>query len=77
MTHKPASEKPRAVNLFALPCGGFEVRDPFFGREARDPMIGHRGDILYNETIAAFSTLAQALDWLRENMAQPVTDTKP
>lgn len=77
MTHKPASCKPRAINLFALPCGGFEVRDPFFGREARDEMIGHRGDIHYNEALGAFSTLDEALAWLAQNMAQPVTDTKP
>jgi hypothetical protein len=76
MSHKPASAKPRAVNLFALPCGGFEIRDPFYGREHEDTLISQRGDYHHNIAVAAFSTLDQALDWLAQNMAQPVSEPK-
>jgi hypothetical protein len=76
VTHKPAGGKPRGVNLFALPCGGFEIRDPCIGREHEDMLISQNGDFHRNVALAAFSTLAEALEWLRENMAQPVADQK-
>lgn len=72
--HTAPKGKPRAINLFALPCGGFALRDPFYGREDQDRLVGARGDYCDSPALAAFTTLDQALEWLRANMAQPAAE---
>jgi hypothetical protein len=69
--HKPSSAKPSAVNIFAMPDGGFMVRDPFFKQSYGDGH-GHIADAPGN---AAFSTLEEALEWLGQNMARPATQS--
>lgn len=68
MTHKNTSHQPCAINLFALPYGGYEIRDPNY----RDVTEDRRGQIEYSPLVACFSTLGEALDWLNANMARPV-----
>lgn len=61
-THIPAQMAPKEVLLAAQPHGGFTV-----GVVPGD--YGRRGGF-----IASFTTLDEALDWLRANMAQPATE---
>jgi hypothetical protein len=58
-THIAPSSKPRSVTLTAGPQGGFLVH------AARDDYE------FKGAAAAAFTTLDEALDWLRDNMARP------
>jgi hypothetical protein len=60
-THGDVSEKLRFAVLHARQHGGFSIN--------RLPGLGSVG-----ESLSAFSTLDEALDWLRVNMAQPAKD---
>lgn len=71
-THTDLPVAPAAVNLFALPSGGFLVRDPAF----QHSYTNNPGDIFRSTEAAAFSTLEEALDWLRVNMARPAQEAQ-
>lgn len=72
-THKAAPRRPTAVNLFALPSGGFQVADPQFAHYGQD----RHGNTIIDTATAAFSTLEEALEWLRVNMARPAEEKLP
>jgi hypothetical protein len=69
-THKAPPMRPAGVNLFALPSGGFLIRDPFY----LGSYVGEEGSRFRMAEGVAFSTLDEALSWLRDHMARPVTD---
>lgn len=66
VTHKAPADRPSEVLLCANPCGGFVI-------------AGVPGDFrrISMAEVAAFSTLDEALMWLRENMARPTQDKSP
>lgn len=66
-SHKPAPRVADAINLFSLPSGGFLIRDPAW----RESFTRNEGSTFMDTGTAAFSTLDEALDWLRMNMARP------
>lgn len=68
--HKAPPVRPDGVNLFALPQGGFLIRDPM---HSESYSFG-RGDVMRVPDAVAFSTLDEALDWLRDNMARPAVE---
>lgn len=67
-THKGPAICPDGVNLFALANGGFLIRDPLHAHSYGD----REGNSLRTMDAAAFSTLEEALEWLRVNMVRPV-----
>lgn len=71
--HKAAPHRPVSVCLFALPQGGFLVRDPMWAQDYRDMV----GNMVRTHDDAAFSTLEEALEWLRVNMARPAQEPTP
>lgn len=66
-THVPSSRKQHEIVLRALVCGGFVIEN---GRR-RDC------DLHFPDQAAGFTTLDEALAWLRVNMEQPATSSKP
>lgn len=65
-THRAGLSRPYEVILHANPCGGFSIRG-VPGDYGRTSMV----------EAAAFSTLDEALTWLRENMARPAQEKSP
>jgi hypothetical protein len=72
-THKGPALRPAVINLFALPSGGFLLRDPSWQASYVD---SHGNRSMLNDA-AAFSTLEEALEWLRVNMARPAAERLP
>lgn len=69
-THKAPAQRPTGVNLFALPHGGFLVRDPLHAER----YVTEHGDRFRMPEAVAFSTLEELLGWLRIHMARPAEE---
>jgi len=69
--HRAPPCRPAGVNLFALPSGGFLVRDPLYiGDDYKDG----RGNVFRCTDAAAFSTLDELLEWLGLFFSRPVEE---
>lgn len=64
-THITAPRKQHEITLTALVCGGFVVNEG--RRRDGEPAFNMR------DQLGAFTTLDEALGWLRLNMDQPAT----